>query len=614
MPDKDTKTVKTKIVLWWTAAAFGVLAVFILLLVGACAAYGRMYENRIFPGVRVLSVRLDGLTKSEARKAVQDSIDNVLSKGLRFNYDGRELVIDPSVVSTDPDASRDLVRYDVDQALEQAYALGRDAGWISNAAEQLGLRVSPKEVPPRVTLDRSGLDEALQAAAERELHPVKDARLSVNASTTPATIGIEPEQSGLSLITSSALDELTYQARRLEFKPIALSDQIINPTVTAKDLEALMPEAENIMARPQLVLTHDDQEFPVTATLLGRWLTVTGTQREIALTLDAQKFAADIKTLAAKIEKPGKNGGLEIKDGKIVSFTPGNEGVEIDTAATYAVVMRNWPTSSTLAIVTHTAPGRLVGEDPEKLGIKDLLGVGTSNFSGSPKNRLKNIARAIELLNGTVIEPDQVFSLIDTMGEIDGKHGWFPEMVIKGNETKPEYGGGLCQIGTTVFRAAMKSGLPIVERANHSYRVRYYEPAGTDATVYGPHPDMRFKNDTGHPIYINAYQKGNELFFEYWGTSDGRKGEIGKSHVYNIVPPPPTKLIETLELAPGKKKCSEIAHTGADADFTYTITAADGTVTDRIFRSHYRPWQAVCMIGVEKLSDPVGTATSTTAN
>jgi vancomycin resistance protein YoaR len=212
-------------------------------------------------------------------------------------------------------------------------------------------------------------------------------------------------------------------------------------------------------------------------------------------------------------------------------------------------------------------------------------------------------------VNGSLIAPGEEFSLLKTLGVIDGENGWFPELVIKGNETKPEFGGGLCQIGTTTFRAALNSGLDITMRQNHSYRVRYYEPAGTDATIYDPLPDFRFINDTGHYILINTDIKGDNLIFEVWGTKDGRSVNPIKSRVYNIVAAPPMKLVETLELPPGKKKCTETEHAGADAEFTYKVTYADGKVGEEIFKSHYRPWQAVCLIGVETLSNAQASST-----
>lgn len=255
------------------------------------------------------------------------------------------------------------------------------------------------------------------------------------------------------------------------------------------------------------------------------------------------------------------------------------------------------------------------------MGIKEIIGVGRSDFSGSPSNRRKNIANGVKKLDGTIVMPGEEFSLLKALGPIVASEGWLPELVIKGNKTVPELGGGLCQIGTTTFRGALASGLPITVRQSHSYRVRYYEPAGTDATIYEPNPDFRFKNDMTTPVLIHVYTTdGDELIYEFWGTRDGRGTQfIGqqtvsvvddlKPSIFNVTSPPPTRLIETLDLKPGQKKCTEVAHAGADTEFTYTVTYANGIKNEQVFRSHYRPWQAVCLVGVEKLSEPPADAT-----
>ncbi|MBD3281228.1 hypothetical protein GF391_00590, partial [Candidatus Uhrbacteria bacterium] len=320
--------------------------------------------------------------------------------------------------------------------------------------------------------------------------------------------------------------------------------------------------------------------------------------------IDETAFASSIRMLAKDIEKESKSGSMEVKDGQIVSFTAGTLGRKVNIQKTLEPVLTSWPPSSTFPLVVEEEHGKITGENLEELGIKELIGVGKSNFRGSPYNRTRNITKAVEdHINGILLAPGEEFSMLGALGEIDGAHGWLPELVIKGNETKPEYGGGLCQIGTTMFRGAVDTGLKITERRNHSYRVSYYEPAGTDATIYDPAPDFRFLNDTPKHVYINAYIVGTEVIFEFWGTDDGREVIVEDPSIYNITAAPPTKLIETTDLAPGKKRCTESAHAGADAHFKTTITYADGQVREEIFRSHYRPWQAVCLIGVEETAE-----------
>jgi vancomycin resistance protein YoaR len=249
-------------------------------------------------------------------------------------------------------------------------------------------------------------------------------------------------------------------------------------------------------------------------------------------------------------------------------------------------------------------------EEINDFGIKNIIGTGKSNFAGSPKNRRHNISVGAGTLNGLLIKPDEEFSLNQALGKIDKETGYLPELVIKDNKTIPEYGGGLCQIGTTMFRTALATGLPITMRRNHSYRVVYYEPAGTDAAIYNPWPDLKFINDTGHYILIQSRIEGDNLYFDMWGSNDGRIVDKTEPIIYNIITPGPTKMVETLDLPAGEKKCTEKPHNGADTYFDYKVTYANGEIKEKRFSSHYVPWREVCLIGVEKLSD--GSATTTT--
>ena len=113
---------------------------------------------------------------------------------------------------------------------------------------------------------------------------------------------------------------------------------------------------------------------------------------------------------------------------------------------------------------------------------------------------------------------------------MDGEHGYLPELVIKNNQTTPEFGGGICQVSTTVFRAAIYSGLKITERHNHAYPVSYYKPYGMDATIYIPKPDLKFTNNTPGAIFVQSTIEGNDLIFDFFGSKDGRTVTVDGPH------------------------------------------------------------------------------------
>lgn len=157
------------------------------------------------------------------------------------------------------------------------------------------------------------------------------------------------------------------------------------------------------------------------------------------------------------------------------------------------------------------------------LGIYTTISKGESNFTGSPAFRIHNITTGSKIFDGFLIQPEETFSFNDRLGPVDGEHGYKPELIIKGKKLVRDYGGGICQVSTTLFRAAMYAGLPILERQSHSLPVRYYSPQGFDAAIYPGVVDLKFKNDTKAPIYVQATLDGTKIKFEMFGQKDGRK-------------------------------------------------------------------------------------------
>jgi vancomycin resistance protein YoaR len=115
-------------------------------------------------------------------------------------------------------------------------------------------------------------------------------------------------------------------------------------------------------------------------------------------------------------------------------------------------------------------------------------------------------------------------------------HGFLPELVIKPEGVTPEFGGGLCQVSTTTFRAAMNAGLPITARRNHSFAVQYYAPQGTDATIYPGSSDLKYTNNLTSALLIRTRIEGRKLYFDFFGTKDERAVTFDGPTVYDKKP------------------------------------------------------------------------------
>ncbi|OGJ49343.1 hypothetical protein A2335_01475 [Candidatus Peregrinibacteria bacterium RIFOXYB2_FULL_32_7] len=240
-------------------------------------------------------------------------------------------------------------------------------------------------------------------------------------------------------------------------------------------------------------------------------------------------------------------------------------------------------------------------EKLQTLGIKELTAVGWSDFSGSSNARIFNVKFGLEKYNGLLIAPGEKFSFNDHLGgPVTNESGWKSELVIKGNETIPEAGGGLCQVSTTFYRAAWTGGYKIDERSGHSYAVSYYkEPYGygTDCTVYPGAKNCQFTNDSDYHILTQTYIEGTKAYFKFYSTNDGRKVDLDGPYYYDYhsVGPVYTKVDN---LASGEKRLKEYSHTGFKADW-YRFITKNGETEKELFHTDYRAMPAKYEVSAE---------------
>ena len=245
--------------------------------------------------------------------------------------------------------------------------------------------------------------------------------------------------------------------------------------------------------------------------------------------LDQAAIKAYLEDLARKVNSDPVDAKFSITDGKVTTFTEEKIGITLDaekSLQTLISALTSKELPAQIALNYDSKKPAINYGEVNNFGISALIGEGTSNFKGSPSNRIHNIKVATERYDGLLIKPGEEFSFVKALGEVDGDHGYLPELVIKNNATEPEFGGGICQVSSTAFRAAIYSGLKITARRNHAYPVSYYNPQGMDATVYVPNPDLRFVNNTPGYILIQTKIVGTVLTFDFYGTDDGRKTTV----------------------------------------------------------------------------------------
>lgn len=565
------------------------------------------FNDQVAPGVRVGSLALGGMTKEEVGIALEDSLGRFLSQGFIFVYRGKRVSLESiEAYSSNIDLTRELLHFDKDAIVESLYTYGKNENFLKNAFVSLHSFLFGKNFSLPYTLD----EETIQIFLEREFgefvtHP-KNATLVYEEETKK--FRVERERVGKTFHFDKVIAEIHQAFRTPLYKIFYLELESEYPIYSETHLLSLLEEANALLEELPLVFIFEDKKWTVGPDEFGPWIVPDLETKKLALAIDEESFQNFFIPIKLEIDIPLQNAKFQIQDGKVSTFLPSVSGKEVDLQRVKSILEEQLARRKFSEIILETREilPVVTNEDVNDLGIKELIGVGHSNFKGSPKNRRHNISVGAQTMNGTLIAPLEEFSLVEVLGEIDASSGYLPELVIKGNKTIPEYGGGLCQIGTTTFRAAMASGLPIIERRNHSYSVSYYLEdglPGTDATIYPPHPDMKFHNDTGHFILIQTRIDGDDLYFEFWGTLDGRVSTRTKPEVWDVVSPPATKIIETTDLQPGEKKCTEKSHKGLKAKFDYAVKYPSGEEKAQTFYSTYRSWQAVCLVGVEKVPE-----------
>lgn len=604
---------KPRNILKWFAILATIFFIFFAIAIFASYSYKKSYTFEILSGTSAGNVYLGGKTQKEALILLNEKKDFLLRNGILFFYQEKKAVIPSEILSSDPDLAKTIISIDTQKAVREAYSFGRKGGLLQKFSDYLSTFFQKRNIVLDYTIDEPVILGILKTEFQEFEEPGRDAQLDILGEN----ISLLPEKEGKIFDYDAAIARFHKQLAFLENDPIEMRMIVSKPKIFAKDVQFLLPKVHEIIATTTPELVYEDKKWRLTKDQFSQWLgfgfasSQTG-EKELRMQMYPEKLELFLNEISKEINTDFVDAKFELIDGRVTQFQASRNGRKLNIESSSHKINKQFfenGVKSIQLIVEVTLP-KIATEDVNNLGIKELLGVGKSNFKGSPKNRKINIANGARLLNGLLIKPGEEFSLLKALAPFDGSNGYLQELVIKGNRTIPEYGGGLCQIGTTIFRATLYSGLPITQRKNHSYRVIYYEPAGMDATIYDPAPDYKFKNDTAASILITTEIQGDELIFKFYGTSDGRKVEVTKPKIYNITAPGEPRFIETEEIPPGEKKLVEKPHAGADTEFDYTVIYPDGRHEKKTFYSHYVAWREAWLVG-KTLDENAGSATTT---
>jgi len=539
-----------------------IIFIFVLIYLSPLA----IFNSRIYPNIYVAGIYIGNLSD---RDATNKLIQNVkLPDKIEINLNGE---------------IKEILTSEVVRNIEYTKTVERAQNIKSN-----NLFLKPINLPLSIDIDEERLLESIliisDDAVTKPIYP--------SATIVDNKIQINKGQNGVEVDTQKLRQDIGLNISFLKNKKVVPDLKQINVEMNESEIEIYRINAEKLLDK-KIILKLDNE-------------TITLNNEDIISFLDPNGFSDKaikdrILEISRKLNRNPQNSVFVVENGKVQEFTPSKDGVVVNEDLLLEKI-KQVPEEIDIPVI-KTSP-KINNKDVNDLGIDSLIGTGHSSFVGSIPNRVFNVNLAQSRFKGVLIPPNEVVSFNDVLGDVSSYTGYKAAYVIKDGKTVLGDGGGVCQVSTTLFRAVLNAGLPVVERRAHAYRVGYYEQGfgpGLDATVYSPTTDFKFKNDTGAYILLQPTINLNDLTlkFEIYGTSDGRVSTVSKPVITSSIKPADDLYVDDPTLPVGQVKQIEHRAYGAKVVFDYKVTRNGEELINQKFVSNYRPWQAVYLRGTK---------------
>lgn len=511
-----------------------VIIIVAIIIIGTTLTIEKINANKIYYGVNVAQINLSGKTPEEAKTIIEKQWNNFANQPIEFVYQPTDM--SQRIICCN-NSSKSIVGFgfeiDYQKTIDQAYNIGKDANFISNFKNKISSLLNKHHLDIIYTFNIEKFNNQTNKSFTDIEHPARNATLVFDENNSQFII--QPSVDGTIVNRDKLITDLENNIKLFTNNPIELIVIFDPPLVHDNNIDFAQQKAQQIIDAQPFKLTSENKTWTVKESVLANWIKFNPTPEvnsksyTLSIDLDKDKIKEYLSEIASELDQPTLNAELQIEDNHATVFTlpQYGYGLYVDDTLTLLEkgILSDPPINKIDMIVGKTYPTVNLSETND-LGINVLLGQGTSNFGGSPANRTHNIKIGTEKFKGVILEPNEEFSFLDLLGSSGPENGFLEELVIKEGGLVKEYGGGLCQVSTTLFRAAVNSGLKITRRKAHAFPITYYNPQGFDATIYEPWTDFRFLNDTDNHILIYPTIYGTQLTFYFYGNSGGRQTKI----------------------------------------------------------------------------------------
>ncbi len=588
-----------------------VAAAVVLLAVSVDAASS---AGRVHPGVTVGTVKVGGMNPEVAAATLERQLPTMATKPVVVAYKSQTWDVEPEDIT---------VTFDYPVLVSQAMAVGRSGTASRSLLQRIAAWTGHAVLPAPAVADQKKLAAFLDSVSDDVDVAPQDAQVAIKGTST----SVVPSSDGISINRSAVMRDtlaaFTSPDRTVKIKTIVVSAKIDDAAADQAKLAV-----DKMLAEPLTVVYHKKswtfapQEI---ATFIdfrvvevgGGAQTQTGTADSSSKGYSLQPFISSAeasKTIPAKL---GTEFGKRAVDAKFktsngnVTIVPSRPGVGPDIALLVTdmttALMRVPGQDRTVVLSTNTSQPKLTTEDARKMGIAERISTYTTTYGSGNLPRVNNIHTLGDALDGKLVAPGGTFSFNGAIGERTAAKGYQEAAAIVNGKLVPQLGGGICQVGTTLFNAIFLSGLPVKERHNHSFYISHY-PKGRDATVSWGGPDLKFENDTENWVMVSVAYSSSSITISLYGTDPGYQVD-SKTGPFTNEKPFGTQTTKDPTLGTGIKVIEESGITGRSCVVTRTVSKSGRIVRTDSFKSVYRPKTQIVRVGTKPLSSKDGTST-----
>ena len=488
-------------------------------VLGFASAY---YKARILPSVWIDDVYVGNMDAESAEAKVREQKRQRYTNVIKLNING--------VTVAEPTFAELGVSPQVKTVVATAVKFGKPRAGISWLKEVVSGFLN-KIISLQVLVYKPVFDNYLADVLNSHIKTPQSANWLVDGS---GKLILSSSQPGELIDEKKLASDILMRFNAGDLSSVELTLLPTQPEINDQEAVELKPVVEKILADKFFIKT-PDQTIEIPRAIFSQWFLLERVDDKPVVTFSRGDLRDYLQnTIVAQVKKETRDANFAMENNRVTVFVPAQEGQDLNVEESIVAIrsaLQNGLNEVSLAL--NISKSKVASSaEIDRLGITTLLSTGESNFRGSPGNRVHNIKVGADRFNGILIPPGTTFAFNENLGPIGKDTGYKPELVIKEYVTTPEYGGGLCQVSTTAFRAAILAGLEVTERRNHAYPVAYYGAPGFDATIYPNQrtwkdgTDLKFINDTPANILIQTRIEGTKLLFEFWGTSDGREVKL----------------------------------------------------------------------------------------